>query len=186
MERATSIEHLISPSVEAMGFDLVRVSLSEGGERTLQVMAERPDGTMTVDDCAELSRAISALLDVEEPIKGNYSLEVSSPGIDRPLVRPNDFERFAGFDAKVELYEPLKETPSGGQKRFKGRLLGLDEARVGLDTAEGRFWMPFDDIMTARLLLTDELVEASLKGTIKVPGARTDATDEEDREDQWQ
>ncbi|MFP4002156.1 MAG: ribosome maturation factor RimP [Alphaproteobacteria bacterium] len=155
---------LLEPSVRAMGYDLVRVRYT--GARTrpvLQIMAERPDGSMDVEDCAEVSRAVSALLDVEDPIAGEYELEVSSPGIDRPLVRPEDFERFAGFDAKIELARPRD-----GRRRFRGRLKGLDGSTVLLEvTGQGpepvieRLDLP--EISEARLLLTDELIRASLK-----------------------
>src|SRR3546814_4087032 len=103
MDRTTEVDRIIAPSLEAMGYELVRVHLSGAGRLTLQIMAERTDrATMTVEDCAEISRAVSALLDVEDPIAGPYTLEVSSPGIDRPLTPLADFDRFAGFDARVE------------------------------------------------------------------------------------
>lgn len=148
---------LIEPSLSDMGFAVVRVTLSGSQRRRLQVMAEHADGrTMGVDDCAEISSVISALLDVEDPIDGEYVLEVSSPGIDRPLTRPLDFERFAGHEARVELAMPLD-----GQRRFRGRLLGLDGERenVRLALAAGdEVALPLASVSKAKLVLTDELI----------------------------
>ncbi len=145
---------LIEPSLEAMGYELVRVQLSGGQNQILQVMAER-DGGMTVDNCADVSRAISALLDVEDPIAGAYTLEVSSPGIDRPLVRAKDYDRFKGFDAKVETRHAIE-----GRRRFKGRLDGVDGDEVVVTTQNGEARIPLDDIAKAKLILTDELIAA--------------------------
>jgi ribosome maturation factor RimP len=153
------LERLIAPTVEAMGYSLVRVRLG-GSPRRLQVMAERSDGTaMTVDGCAALSKALSALLDVEDPIEGAYALEVSSPGIDRPLVRLADFDRFAGFEAKI-----VTGAPVDGRHRFRGRLLGTDSAAVQIDVGGevGVAAVPFDAIRDAKLVLTDELIAATL------------------------
>jgi ribosome maturation factor RimP len=164
----TRIARLIAPPLEAMGFDLVRVRFGGGRRPVLQIMAERPDGTMTVEDCAEVSRAVSAVLDVEDPIPGEYLLEVSSPGIDRPLTRLADFERFKGFEAKVELALPMD-----GRKRFRGRLDGLtadEEVRLA-DTEGGNVLLPFHAIADAKLVLTDELIAASLKGQAPDAGA---------------
>ncbi len=160
MQRIEEIERLIEPSLEGMGYDLVRVMLIGRQRPTLQVMAERADRRpMTVDDCAEISRALSAILDVEDPIRGAYTLEVSSPGIDRPLVRPADFERFAGFDARVEL-----EVPVDGRKRFKGRLNGLDaEGRVLIEAETGEAALPPEAIQRAKLVLTDALIAAAMR-----------------------
>lgn len=138
-----------------MGFDLVRVRYIPTSRRTLQVMAERADGTMTVEDCAELSRAVSAILDVEDPIRGEYNLEVSSPGIDRPLVREQDFRRYAGFEAKIEM-----ATPIAGQRRFRGVIEGLEQGLVVLDAPQGQVQLPFDGIEQAKLVLTDALINA--------------------------
>lgn len=149
---------LFEPVFNEMGYDLVRVTLS-GGERrkTLQVMAERKDEKpMTVDDCADLSRAISPILDEEDPIEGNYSLEVSSPGLDRPLVKLSDYDRFKGFEAKVETSVLLN-----GRKRFSGRLKGTEGGDVVLTTDGEDVKIPFTDVVKAKLLLTDELIEAS-------------------------
>jgi ribosome maturation factor RimP len=160
MDRQHRLEALIAPSMEGMGYELVRVQMQGRTSQTLQVMAERADGkAMTVEDCADISRAISALLDVEDPIEGAYVLEVSSPGIDRPLLRPKDFERYAGFEAKVESTRPIE-----GRKRFRGRLLGLDETgAVRLATDQGEAAIPFEDVQRAKLVLTDELIAATLK-----------------------
>lgn len=153
------IEGIVTPSIEAMGFDVVRVMITGGQRPTLQIMADRRDGSMiSVDDCAEISRTVSAVLDVEDPIAGEYTLEVSSPGIDRPLTRIKDFERWAGFDARIDLAVPLD-----GRKRFSGRLKGLEgEDRVLVEVEGGAtVELPFDGISRAKLVLTDALLEAS-------------------------
>jgi ribosome maturation factor RimP len=152
------IARLIEPSLEAMGYRLVRLMQTGGLKRpTLQVMAERrDDAAMTVDDCAAISRSVSALLDVSDPIAGAYLLEVSSPGIDRPLVRPEDYDRFAGFDARIELDEPVD-----GRKRFKGKLLGREGGAVRLVAETGEVRLPLAGITRAKLLLTDELIAFS-------------------------
>ena len=157
------LAEVIGPSAEGMGFRLVRVRLTSGQRPTLQIMAERADGTMNVDDCAELSRALSAILDVEDPIDREYVLEVSSPGIDRPLTAPEDFERFAGHEAKLETEEMID-----GRKRFRGVLRGVDAAAadptVLLDLADGgEARLPFSALADAKLVLTDALVAESLK-----------------------
>ena len=151
----TEIARIIEPSLGAMGYGLVRVMQTGGKQRpTVQIMAERRDEQpMTVEDCAEISRAVSALLDVEDPIAGAYTLEVSSPGTDRPLVRPADYDRFAGFEARIELNEPVD-----GRKRFKGRLLGRAEENVRLVAETGEVLLPLDRIARAKLVLTDELI----------------------------
>ena len=154
---AGRIDVLIAPALDAMGYAVVRVRLSGLKRRTLQVMAERMDGrNMTVDDCAEISRSISAILDVEDPIRGAYTLEVSSPGIDRPLTRLEDFDRFAGHQAKVELAEPID-----GRRRFRGRIEGRDDGRVRLALADGVVSLPFEGIANAQLILTDDLIAVS-------------------------
>lgn len=150
------VERMIAPAVESMGFEVVRVTLSGGRRAVLQVMAERADGTsMSVDDCAELSRTISALLDVEDPIPGQYTLEVSSPGLDRPLVKERDFVRFDGREARVEMREPV-----AGQRRFKGRLSGCAAGVVRLMTETGAVELPLRDIHRAKLVITDALIRA--------------------------
>jgi ribosome maturation factor RimP len=154
---ANEIARIIEPSLDAMGYRLVRVLLMGSRRATLQIMAERRDDTpMSVEDCADISRAISALLDVADPIAGAYTLEVSSPGLDRPLVKPEDYDRFRGFEAKIELSEPLE-----GRKRFRGRLLGRDDDIVRIATDAGETRVPFAGIARAKLLVTDELLAAS-------------------------
>ncbi|MDE2183164.1 MAG: ribosome maturation factor RimP [Alphaproteobacteria bacterium] len=152
------LEPIIAPVVEAAGFRLVRLRLLGGKQKTLQVMAERADGTMNVDDCAQLSRALSDYLEREDPLEGDYLLEVSSPGIDRPLTRLADFGRWAGHDAKLELAAPID-----GRKRFRGQLLGLDGSDVVVEVQGTRLKFPFRAIAEAKLVLTDKLIEEDLK-----------------------
>jgi ribosome maturation factor RimP len=154
------ITSMISPSVEAMGYRVVRIAFTGGRRPTLQIMAERlDDKAMSVDDCADISRNVSALLDVADPIESEYTLEVSSPGIDRPLVAREDYVRFAGYEAKIETARPVE-----GRKRFRGRLLGADESAVRLILdGEGEVAVPLGDILKAKLVLTDELLEAARK-----------------------
>lgn len=157
MDATDRIAQMIAPAIEAMGFELVRVQLIGAQRPVLQVMAERSDAAaMTVDDCAEISRAVSALLDVEDPISGAYTLEVSSPGIDRPLTRLKDFVRFAGFEARVELRIAVE-----GRKRFRGLLRGAADDKVQIETPEGLVAVPFGDVQRAKLILTDALIEAT-------------------------
>ncbi len=159
MDLRGRIERLITPTVEALGFTVVRVQISGRQRPRLQVMAERRDGkAMMVDDCADISRAIAAVLEVEDPIAGAFTLEVSSPGIDRPLVRLGDFERFAGFEARVETNRPV-----GGRRRFRGRLVGVAGQVVRIQVAGATVDLPYADIGRAKLLLTDELLAASEK-----------------------
>ncbi len=157
MERQDSLEALIEPTLTGMGYEMVRVVVSGRDRPTLQVMAERKDGVaMTIDDCETISRALSAKLDVEDPIASAYTLEVSSPGIDRPLVRPRDYQRFAGHVARVET-----RAPRDGRRRFTGRIVGADDGRVRIAVEEGEIEIPFDEIARAKLLLTDELIAAT-------------------------
>ncbi|MEM6745006.1 MAG: ribosome maturation factor RimP [Pseudomonadota bacterium] len=153
---------VIRPTVEGMGYELVRVRFQAGGKSmTVQIMAERAsDGGMEVEDCAQLSRALSAALDVEDPIDGAYALEVSSPGIDRPLTRLKDFDRFEGWEARVETEELID-----GQKRFKGILSGIDEEadEVLIEIDQGVVGLKFDWLADAKLILTDDLIAESLK-----------------------
>ena len=154
MTDTNDIARLIEPSLQDMGYRIVRVVVTSGRRATLQIMAERlDDASMTVEDCAEISRSVSALLDVADPIAGTYSLEISSPGIDRPLVRPEDFDRFAGQEAKIELARPLD-----GRKRFRGRLLGRDADCVRLVTESGEIALPLEAVARAKLVITDELL----------------------------
>ena len=157
MELSEHIQHLIEPAIGEMGFNIVRVRIFGKKKLSIQVMVEHQDGQgMTVDDCAAVSRAISALLDVEDPIDAPYTLEVSSPGIDRPLVRVGDFQRFQGFQAKIETTRPFD-----GRRRFKGVLLGVDgdTVRMMVDGEEVDFSHP--DIHKAKLILTDDLITAA-------------------------
>jgi ribosome maturation factor RimP len=154
LDRAAAVERLVAPSLAAAGYEVVRVLLMGQHRPVLQIMIERIDRrAISVDDCADVSRTVSALLDVEELIAGSYTLEVTSPGIDRPLTRPEHFVRFAGFEAKVETRMPLD-----GRKKFTGRLLGLEGERVRIATAEGEMALPLADVQRAKLVLTDELI----------------------------
>lgn len=148
------IEDIVAPTIVGMGFELVRVALSKGG--TLQIMIEPADGRpMDVEDCANVSRALSAVLDVEDPITDAYTLEVSSPGIDRPLTRPKDYTRWAGHLARLETSMPIE-----GRRRFKGTLLGLDEDCVRLRLDDGKeAAVPLEAVTKAKLELTDRLIE---------------------------
>ena len=151
------IETLIGPVIDALGYELVRVQM-QGGARhpTLQIMAERRDrAAMLVDDCARLSRAISNLLDEADPIDSEYLLEVSSPGIDRPLMKRADYERFAGHDAKIEL-----DAPIGGRKRFQGPIGRIEGDDVSIDCEGGAVTLPLAAIKSAKLILTDRLIAA--------------------------
>ena len=156
------IAGIIAPVIEDMGFELVRVRLMGGDHKTLQVMAERPGGGIDVDECAEISNALSAVLDVEDPISDPYALEVSSPGIDRPLTRLKDFDAYEGYEAKVETAELID-----GRKRFRGVLAGIegDEVLVNIqqDGEDVTVGLKFDWLADAKLVLTDDLIKAMLK-----------------------
>ena len=158
MERGPRhIENAIEPQIAALGYALVRVKFFGGRRQMLQIMIERADGSgVNVDDCAGISRALSPVLDVLDPVTGAYALEVSSPGIDRPLTRPEDFDRYAGFEAKLELAENRD-----GRRRFKGLLIGLSDTdcvRLAVDGDTVEF--PLDAIQSAKLVLTDALIAA--------------------------
>lgn len=151
---------LIEPSMAAMGYELVRVSMGGQGRRTLQVMVERADRVgMTVEHCAEVSHAVSAILDVEDPIPGAYDLEVSSPGLDRPLTALDHFRRFTGLDARVETAEAM-----AGQRRFKGRIEAVEDttepAVVVLSTETGTVRVPYPLVRKAKLVMNDALLAA--------------------------
>ncbi len=151
------VEQLIRPGIEALGFDIVRVRISGQKRLRLQIMIERLDGKMVVvDDCARVSRDVSAILDVDDPIGGAFTLEVSSPGIDRPLVRIHDFERFAGFEAKVELKAPID-----GRRRFRGQLTGIDGEYVGIIVDGEQISLPYAEIDRAKLVVTDDMLKPS-------------------------
>jgi len=157
MDFIDRVRRLIEPAIGDLGFDIVRVQLAGKNRPCMQVMVEHRSGrAITVDDCARVSRAISAILDVEDPIKSAYTLEVSSPGIDRPLVRIGDFERFRGFQAKIETNRPID-----GRRRFKGRLLGVEGDHVRIAVEGGEVTLPHPDIQRAKLVLTDDLIAAS-------------------------
>ena len=154
---APRLEGLIAPTLEAMGYALVRILVSGRRAPLVQVMAERTDGQpMNVDACAEISRALSALLDVEDPVPGSYTLEVSSPGMDRPLVKAADFERFKGRVARIE-----SRRPQDGRRRFQGRLAGMTEGGVRLETPEGPVTIAVDEIARAKLVIDDALLKES-------------------------
>ncbi|MCE0505718.1 MULTISPECIES: ribosome maturation factor RimP [unclassified Roseivivax] len=152
------IAEIARPVIEDMGFELVRVRLQGGKSPLLQVMAERAEGGIEVDECAEISTALSAVFDVEDPILDAYTLEVSSPGIDRPLTRLKDFETFEGYEAKLETHELID-----GRKRFKGVLAGVEGSEVLVNIDEGTVGLEFDWLADAKLVLTDELIREMLK-----------------------
>ncbi len=152
------IAEIIGPVIEGMGFELVRVRLMGGKTKTVQIMAERPDGRIEVDDCAEISTMVSAVLDVEDPIDDQYTLEVSSPGIDRPLTRFKDFRVWEGYEAKLETTEMID-----GRRRFKGLLAGTEGDEVLVEVEEGTIGLNFDWLSDAKLVLTDELIRDVLK-----------------------
>ncbi len=149
---------IITPVIEDMGFELVRVRLMSGKETTLQIMADRPEGGIEVDDLAQISQAVGATLDVEDPIVEEYTLEVSSPGIDRPLTRLKDFDMFEGYEAKIETEELID-----GRRRFKGMLAGVEGDEVLINVAEGTVGLKFDWLTDAKLVLTDELIKEMLR-----------------------
>ena len=159
---ALKVAEIIEPAIEGLGFRLVRVRVTGDNQQTLQVMAERPDGTMNIEGCELISRTLSPLLDVEDPIASAYALEVSSPGIDRPLVRPSDFDRWAGFEVKIEMAQMI-----AGRKRFRGRLEGFEDDEVRLwfkenDQADAVvIGLAFENVASAKLVMTDELIKAS-------------------------
>jgi len=184
----TRLTEVIEPEARALGFDLVRVKMfdtgPEGdGERTLQVMAEDPvTGQLVVDQCMMLSRRISDAIDAiedggEELVEGTYQLEVSSPGIDRPLTRPKDFADWAGHDVNISLNEP-----AGDHRKLRGELLGVEEDKVQVeDRKHGRFAVPFAQIKTARLVLTDKLIAATKPLDMSGAEQIEEFTDEEEK-----
>jgi ribosome maturation factor RimP len=155
----TKITNLITPVVADLGLELVSVRIiGEGGSRNVQIMAEDPKTkNLGVDQCASVSHAVSAILDVEDPIEGHYRLEVSSPGIDRLLLKPEDFARYAGFEARLETDAPIET----GQKRFKGTLKGIENNIVTINTDQGEAAIPYGSIAKAKLVLTDALIKAT-------------------------
>ena len=156
------LAEIVGPVIEDMGFELVRVRLMGGKTNTLQIMAERPEGGIEVDQCADISTAVSALLDVEDPLVDQYVLEVSSPGIDRPLTRMKDFETFEGYEAKLETADMV-----AGRKRFKGELAGTEDDEVLINIEEHgetvTVGLKFDWLADAKLVLTDDLIKEMLR-----------------------
>jgi ribosome maturation factor RimP len=167
---AGEIAGLVEATLNDLGFRVVRVTISGRNGTTVQIMAERPDGTMTVEDCADVSRQISPLLDAHDPIAGRYTLEISSPGIDRPLARPSDFVAWAGHEARIETKELV-----GGRRRFRGLLKGLAgndvQIEVPVDQGGPEVTVPIDIIAEARLVLTDELIRDTLRRAKKAAGS---------------
>jgi ribosome maturation factor RimP len=162
--RAARVALIAAPALAALGYRLVRVRISGAAGQTVKIMAERPDGTMTIEDCELASRTLSPVLDVADPIEGPYRLEISSPGIDRPLVRRSDFDRYVGHVAHVEMLVLVN-----GRRRFRGELAGTDGDCVRLRRSDAAAGEPLevllciDDMMEARLVLTDALIAESLR-----------------------
>ncbi len=156
------LAEIISPVIEGLGFELVRVRLMGGKTRILQIMADRPDGGIIVEDCATISTAVSAVLDVEDPLEDQYVLEVSSPGIDRPLTRLKDFDMWEGYEARIETTELID-----GRRRFKGMLAGTEDDEVLIELEEGAetltIGLKFDWLSDAKLILTDDLIAEMLR-----------------------
>lgn len=156
------LAEIVSPTIEGMGFELVRIRLMGGRTPTLQIMADRPEGGIVVDECARISTAVSAVLDVEDPIEENYVLEVSSPGIDRPLTRLKDFDAWADYEARLETNELID-----GRRRFKGLLRGTEGDEVLIEIVEGKetltIGLKFDWLSDAKLILSDELIAEMLR-----------------------
>ncbi len=153
---------IVAPVIEDMGFELVRLRLMGGKTHTLQIMAERPGGGIEVDECAQISNAVSAILDVEDPLADSYTLEVGSPGVDRPLTRMKDFEAYEGYEAKVETAELID-----GRKRFRGILAGIEGEDVLINIEDQgeivTVGLNFDWLADAKLMLTDDLIKEMLK-----------------------
>lgn len=153
---------IVGPVIEGLGFELVRIRLMGGKTRILQIMADRPEGGIEVDDCAAISTAVSAVLDVEDPIEENYTLEVSSPGIDRPLTRLKDFDMWVDYEARIETTELID-----GRRRFKGVLQGTEGDEVLIEIEEGgeavTIGLKFDWLSDAKLILTDDLIAEMLR-----------------------
>ena len=167
------VAHVVAPVIEGLGYRLVRVKISSRDGTTVQIMAERPDGTMAIEDCEEVSKNLSPVLDVDDPMDRAYHLEVSSPGMDRPLVRRSDFVRAIGHEAKVEL-----GTTVNGRKRFHGVIAGVDEAlrlMVTGDEGESEVALPLDDIAEAKLMLTEALIRQTLSAEKKAKKERAKA-----------
>src|SRR6478735_1643089 len=166
---ASHLEPVFEPVIEKAGFRLVRLRIMGGATKTLQVMAERPDGSMDVECCTQLSHALLDFIETEDPIEGDYEIEVSSPGIDRPLTRLMDFARWAGHEAKIELNVPVRsvgasqDDPERERRRLRGVLQGLDGQDVAIRADNADFKFPFRAIANAKLVLTDKLINENLK-----------------------
>jgi len=156
------LAELLNPILEDLGFEMVRVRLSNGNPSTLQIMADRLDGQIGVDELAEINTSVGTILDVEDPIPENYTLEISSPGIDRPLTRKKDFDSFQGFEAKVETTELID-----GRRRFRGVLAGVNNDEVLINLEEGTIGLKFTWLSDARLVLSDDLIKKMLKKNTK-------------------
>jgi ribosome maturation factor RimP len=156
------LAEIVTPAIEGLGYELVRIRLQGGRTATLQIMADRPDGGINVDDCAKISTAVSAVLDVEDPIEDNYHLEVSSPGIDRPLTRLKDFDAWADYEARIETTELID-----GRRRFKGFIRGTEGNEVLIEIEEAgaplTIGLEFEWLSDAKLILTDELIAEMLR-----------------------
>jgi ribosome maturation factor RimP len=159
MSEKLKIEELIAPTINSLGYDLVRVQILDEGTKTLQIMVDRLDqANLTVDDCSVISKEISVIIDINDPIGENYLLEVSSPGIDRPLLRFKDFEKYAGFHARVDMSIALE-----GRKKFKGKLTGIEGDNIRIKVKEETYLLPFSKIEKAKLTLTQELLDAAVQ-----------------------
>ena len=156
MHQELTIKELVAPVIKGLGYELVRIQISDEGTKTVQIMVERLDGVnLSVDDCSLLSKEISIILDVNDPISDNYLLEVSSPGIDRPLLTFKDYETFAGFDARVNTNAVFE-----GRRDFKGKLTGIEGNNIKILIKEKTYLLPFNEIEKAKLLLTQELLDS--------------------------
>jgi ribosome maturation factor RimP len=159
MSEKLKIEELIGPTINSLGYDLVRVQILDEGTKTLQIMVDRLDeANLTIDDCSIISKEISVIIDINDPIGENYLLEVSSPGIDRPLLRFKDFEKYAGFHARVDMNTALE-----GRKKFKGKLTGIEGDNIRIKVKEETYLLPFSKIEKAKLTLTQELLDAAIQ-----------------------
>jgi ribosome maturation factor RimP len=182
---AARVAAIVEPAIEGLGYRLVRVKISGQNGCTVQIMAERPDGTFTIEDCEAVSRDVSPVLDVDDPVKTAYHLEVSSPGIDRPLVRPIDFARAIGHDAKIELSRPIDTGTGENRRRYRGLIhAALDETvEITLDATGGALTvaLPYNAIEDARLVMTDALIAAAQKAQ---DAAAADTNDNDSNNDE--
>ena len=169
------LAELLNPILEDLGFEMVRVRLSNGNPSTLQIMADRLDGQIGVDELAEINTSVGTILDVEDPIPENYTLEISSPGIDRPLTRKKDFDSYQGFEAKLETTELID-----GRRRFRGVLAGIDDDEVLINLEEGTVGLKFSWLSEARLVLSDDLIKQMLQKNTKIPVLNEENFDEID------